>query len=588
MFTSIVKKSFKNSYLYLFIYSVIFTVVSFVSANIASIIYDYPFHMGRIIGLAQSIENGDLLPNLNYLFLNGSGYGVAMFYGNWMFYIPALVFIKTKVATFAFTTFVWQSTFASACTTYFVLEKMTTDRLRSFLGAIAVSCSVVYFGFGMTAVVSLIPLLLYAIYKVLYKNELNPILLAVTIALLIQTHIISTVVLAVFSGIIILFNIRKLTYKKILSFLLSIIISVFLMAGFILQYLEQSASQDFFVNWKLRDFPFPSAALMAPGSIVQILENYYWPILFVFIFLGLIFYKRLDSFSKQLLLGTITMFVLSTRLLPWTILRETFLSVFQYTERLIYLLPVFVIIALAKTAPKKILVLVSILQVVVYLYNFPMRFTFDAIPYAEIGFQDNARKILDNTNGDALSAYTNPFEGYTYSTSGDEYLTIDVNHDNIRNRTITQFEYDQDKIQITNVKNGYNSLEFDAQLQNGASEQTVVLPRIWYKGYTAEYSNGGSGDQPKLLYNKKTDDESNRDRALGKPDTSDKVMFDGRAVVQIAHSGHVKISYKKTLIQWIGYIIEFISFASVLIYFLMSRQDQTRLGLNSLSRKIID
>lgn len=580
MLTSIVKKCFKNSYLNLFIYSVFFTVVSFVSANIASIIYDYPFHMGRIIGLAQSIENGDLLPNLNYLFLNGSGYGVAMFYGNWMFYIPALVFIKTKVGTFAFTTFVWQSTFASASTTYFVLEKMTADRFRSFLGAIAVSCSVVYFGYGMTAVVPLIPLLLYGLYKVLYKNSLNPIPLGIVVALLVQTHIISTIILAICSIIIVLFNIRQLTYKKVISFLSSLFLSFLFTAGFIFQYIEQSISQNFFVNWKLRDFPFPTASLMEPRTIAQIFGDYYWPVIFIFLLLGFICIRKLDSFSRGLLFTTILMFVFSTQLLPWDILRETFLSVLQRTERLIYLLPVFVIIALAKTAPKKLLVFVTILQVVTYLYNFPMRFTFDVIPYAEIGFQDNARKILDNTNRDALSAYTDPFEGYTYSTSGDEYLTIDVNHDNIRDRTITQFEYDQEKVQITNVKNGYNSLEFDAQLINGAGEQTVVLPRIWYKGYTAEYSNGGSGNQPGLLYNKKTTDELNRDRELGKPDISDKVMFDGRAVVQITNSGHVKVSYQKTLIQWTGYIIEFMAFTFIFIYLLMNSYKQTRLHQN--------
>ena len=168
-----VKTILKNSYLYLFIYSIVFIIISFVSANIASIIYDYPFHTGRIVGLAQSLKNGDILPNLNYLFLKGSGYGLPMFYGNWMFYFPALVYLKTKVATFAFATFVWQSTFATSCTTYFVVNKMTEDKFRSFLAAIAVSCSVVYFGFGMTAVVPLIPLLLYSIYKVIYLSLIH-------------------------------------------------------------------------------------------------------------------------------------------------------------------------------------------------------------------------------------------------------------------------------------------------------------------------------------------------------------------------------------------------------------------------------
>ena len=557
---------FKNSYFYLFLFSILFTLVSFVSVNVASIVYDYPFHMGRIIGLAQSVANKDILPNLNYLFLRGSGYGLPMFYGNWMFYFPALVFLKTKVATFAFAAFVWQSVLFTSYTTHFAVEKMTGDKLRSFLAAIAVSCSVVYFGFGMTAVIPLIPLLLYSIHKVLYKNELNPVLLAVTIALLIQTHIISTIVLAIFSALIVLLNVTKLTYQKILSFLSSVLISVCLMVGFILQYLEQSASQEFFVNWKLRDFPFPSNALMSPSSLLQMIKSYYWPLLFVFLFLSILFFRKLDAFSKRLILATILMFAFSTRLLPWNILRETFISVFQYTERLTYLLPVFVIIALAKSGSKKLVIVVSSLQILVYLYSFPMRFTFNSIPYSERGFQDNVRKIMDVTNRDALSAYTDPFGGYTYDTSGDEYLTIDVNHENIRNGTITQFEYDSNNLEISNIKNGYNSLDFDITLQNGADEQSIVLPRIWYKGYNASYSDGGSGTQPELAYANKTSEELSRDQVLKKPENKKKVLYDGRAVIYVSESGHVHVSYKKTVQQWIGYVIEFCSFVAIFIY----------------------
>lgn len=66
-----IKNIYKNSYLYLFIYSIVFIIISFVSVNSASIAYDYTFHIGRIVGLAQSLANKDFLPNLNYSFLKG-------------------------------------------------------------------------------------------------------------------------------------------------------------------------------------------------------------------------------------------------------------------------------------------------------------------------------------------------------------------------------------------------------------------------------------------------------------------------------------------------------------------------------------
>ncbi|HEM6590930.1 hypothetical protein J5571_06700 [Streptococcus suis] len=565
-----IKKIVYNRYIYLFIYSVLFTIISYYSANMSSIIYDYPFHLGRIVGLAQSIRNYDFLPSLNYVFLKGSGYGVPMFYGNWVLYLPAIVFIKTKVATLSFAVLVWQSTFATVCTTYFTLEKMTGRWLHSFCGAIAISCSVTYFGFGMTAVVPLIPLLLYSIYKVIYKDECNPILLAIVISLLVQTHIISTVVLAIFALVLVLLNIDLLSFKKIKSFIYSVLISILLLSGFIVQYLEQNASQIFFVNWKLRDHPFPSGALMAPGSILSILSNYYWPIIYVFILLAIFSIRKLDRFSKQLVFATVLMFIFSSNILPWHLLRESFLSVFQYTERLIYLLPVFVIFALAKSASKNIVILATVLQFLIYIYAFPMRFTIDGIPYSERGYTSTTREIIFNTNQDALNAYNNPLT-YQYDTSGDEYLNIDVNHENIRNGVINNFEFDGDSVEVTNIRHGYNLLEFDVKLASEGEEQLIVLPRIWYEGYIAEYLEGANGSQPQIFYVEKTPEEIHADLQVGKPENNKKALYDGRATLKISSSGHVSVYFAKTTLQKIGFTVESISFVCLFCYLVVCK-----------------
>ncbi|HEM5491488.1 TPA: hypothetical protein U1617_002087 [Streptococcus suis] len=565
-----IRKLACNRYLYLFIYSILFTVISYNSANMSSIIYDYPFHLGRIVGLAQSIQNNDFLPSLNFVFLKGSGYGVPMFYGNWILYFPAIIFMKTKVASLAFAILVWQATFATVCTTYYTLKRMTGKWLHSFCGAIAISCSVTYFGFGMTAVVPFIPLLLFAIYKVIYNDEYNPILLGVVISLLVQTHIISTVVLAIYSFIVVVFNIDKLSIKKIKSFLFSVLISIFLLSGFIIQYLEQNSSQHFFVSWKLRDHPFASEVLMAPGNILSILVNYYWPVIYIFIILAIFSFKRLDRFSWQLIFATVLMFVFSSNLLPWHLLRESFLSVFQYTERLIYLLPVFVIFAIAKSGSNKVIILATLLQIFVYCYSFPMKFTIDGIPYSERGYTSSAKKIMFNTNKDALNAYENPLT-YQYDTSGDEYLNIDVNHENIRNGVVNNFDYDVNYLEVFNIKHGYNWLEFDVKLASEGEEQLIVLPRIWYKGYVAEYSEGANGSQPQIFYIDKTPQEIDSDLELGKPDNKQKALYDGRATIKISSSGHISVYFAKTILQKIGFIIESTSYICLFSYLILRR-----------------
>lgn len=234
--------------------------------------------MARIVGLAQSIANGDYLPNLNFLFTHGSGYAVPMFYGNFMLYLPALVYLVTKVGTFAFTSYAFIIIVTTTWTSYYSLYQITQDSKKSVLFGMTMATVLPYFGFGMSAALPYIPFLIYCIYKVLFMERLNPIPLGITIALLVQTHIISTVVLAISSAIFVIFTLNKLSLKKIHSFVKSIVIAIVLSTGFILQYLEQNNSQTFFVSWGLRDYPFPTVTILAPGNLFEVLTNYYFPL----------------------------------------------------------------------------------------------------------------------------------------------------------------------------------------------------------------------------------------------------------------------------------------------------------------------
>lgn len=563
---TILDKLIKHSYFTLLIYSILFTGISYISINTTSQIYDYSFHLARIIGLAQSIQNNDWLPNLNFLFLNGAGYAVPMFYGNWMFYIPALVFLATKVGTLAFTSFVFLLTLATSFTSYYAASKITGSKKRALVFAIVAPTLTTYFGFGMTAVAPLIPLLIYAIYKVLYLDDLNPILLSVVVALLVQTHIISTLVLAIASLILVILNIKRLNFKKIVSFFSSIFIAILLSLGFIFQYIEQSQSQVFFVNWKLRDFPFPTAALMTSENIIQIVKNYYFPLSLIILLITFIYFKKINTFSKQLVLLSTILLVSSSEILPWeNFLKYSFLAVFQYSTRLIYFLPFFIFMAICFSAPKKFSIIVVFLQLFVYLFTNPFAFLPNSSNYVKkYGLIDSNINVMRSQNSKAVNAFTNPTLT-TYDTSGDEYLNLDINHENARNGVINQFVYNENLVQLNNIKQGYNNLEFDVEMSS-SNEQKIVLPRIWYKGYSAYYSNGIKGTQPKIEYNNLSFEEKKQYVEARKPDITKKVLFDGRAVIKVSGSGHVRVTYQKTTLQVIGFLLELLSFIIVGAY----------------------
>lgn len=424
-----------------------------------------------------------------------------------------------------------------------------------------------YFGFGMTAATPFIPILIYCIYKVLYLERLNPILLGVTVSLLVQTHVISTLVLGISSAIVVLLNIHRLRWKKLLSFLLSILIALVLSIGYILQYLEQNRSQTFFVSWGLRDYPFPSPSILAAGSLADIIESYSFPLALVFMVLGFLLIFYLKPMSRALLVTSLILLISSSNILPWqSVLRFTFLTVFQYTTRLIYFLPAFILMALFMAEKKYLSKILALVQIGYFMITGPLSFLPNTSNYKEkYGLIATNIEVMRTQNAQATNAYSNP-QNTTYWTSGNEYFNLAVNHKHVDEGIINQFIYDQSQVTISNIKQSYNRLDFDVSIVNKGTEVEIVLPRIWYKGYVAEYSGGADGTQPEIVYTPLSEQELLEYQEAHKPAETTKALNDGRATITINKGGHVTIYYKKTTIQWIGFTLEFISWTSLLCY----------------------
>ncbi|HFU4000689.1 TPA: hypothetical protein ACGO3D_000786 [Streptococcus suis] len=547
----------RNPYLTLFVYALLITVISYISINTNSQIYDYPFHMARIVGLAQSIANGDVLPNLNFLFTHGSGYAVPMFYGNGILYIPALVYLLTKVGTHAFASYAFIIMWATATTSYFSLCKMTQNKTKSLWYGMTMSVVFPYFGFGMSAISPLIAPLIYCIYKVVFQDKYNPVPLGIIIALLVQTHIISTLVLAISSIILVLLSVNKLTLKKITSFALSVVLAIGLSIGFILQFVEQRLSQTFFVSWGLRDYPFKSKNILDAGNLLEIIVKYYFPLSLVFLVIGWIVYKSLPKMSRYLLLTSTILLVSTSDILPWfTALRYTFLAVFQYTGRLAYFLPAFVLTALFLAEKKRLYKVVAVVQIGFYLVTNPLSFLPQVATFKEkYNLTATNSTVMKNQNEMADKSFQNPLLT-TYWASGNEYFNLDINHKHVQNGTINQFIYDENQIKVENVRQGYNLLMFDVRLNQEGKSVELTLPRIWYKGYVAEYSAGAKGTQPEIVYVPLSKEELQRYKEKHKPNVTQKALNDGRATINVTKSGTVSVFYKRTFLQIIGFTLQ--------------------------------
>lgn len=548
----------RTPYLTLFVYALLMTVISYVSINTNSQIYDYPFHMARIVGLAQSIANGDLLPNLNFLFTHGSGYAVPMFYGNGVLYIPALVYLVTRVGTVAFASYAFIIMWATATTSYFCLYKMTQNKAKSMLFGMTMAIAFPYFGFGMSAIPPLITPLIYCIYKVIFQDKLNPIPLGIIIALMVQTHIISTLVLAISSLILVLLSANKLTSKKIVSFVFSIVIAVGLSIGFVIQFIEQRLSQTFFVSWGLRDFPFKSKTILDAGNLFEEIMNFDFPLALIFLIIGGgVVYKSLPKIGRQLLVTSVILLVATSNILPWyTVFRYTFLTVFQYSGRLSYFIPAFIIMALFLAEKKRLYKVIAIVQIGFYLVANPFSFLPHVANFKEkYNLTATNHTVMKRQNETADKAFQNPLLT-TYWASGSEYFNLSINHKSVQNGTVNQFIYDANQVTVENVCQGYNLLMFDVQLNQEGKSVELTLPRIWYKGYVAEYSAGARGTQPKIAYVPLTSEELQQYKKKYKPNVTQKALNDGRATIAVTHSGTVSVFYKRTSAQIVGFTLQ--------------------------------
>lgn len=560
-------------------YALLFTFVSFNLINFQSRSYDYVFHLTRIVGLAESIEHWDLLPNLNFLFAFATGYASPMFYGNWQFYPSAIVYMMTNDGNLAYAIFAFLITLCTSLSSYIVVSKIVKNKVTGIVVALTIPCYYTLFGFGMTMVIPLVPILIYSIYRVLYLNKKNPLYLGIVVALLIQTHILSTVILAIFSGVFLLLNYKKLTLEKIVSFVFSILFALCLSAGYIFQYLEQVSSQKFFFTWTARNFPVDvKDTFLVPFPFQADRYGFYkpftpleWPIhqfvrdgLFYASMMVILFYRRLGSLSKTLFWTCWILYFSATSLLPWnSILKYTFLGSMQYSGRLLFFIPLLFLFFLAVTNRNGFLSIVLCILSLSFYFN-------HVIPQFDSSSKNYKHMREDNIKNEKLLKFVYKGDKSKYiDPVGDEYYNLDINNQDVRLPQFTEFKTEKG-VKISNIKKKYNILEFDIKVPDDKKETTLSIPMIWYKGYQAEYSKGAEGSQPMLKQRAFTESELKENKKARRPSVSEKVLDNGKIHLSIRNSGHVKVFYRKTFLQYLGFMIEWISW--ILVFFIFKQK----------------
>lgn len=542
-FGQVWKKS--SPYVLLFLYCVIFVIMAATYINAGDYLHDYGFHLGRIVGLAQSIEQGDWLPSLNFVFEKGVGYASPIFYGNWMLYLPALLYLAIPNVTIVYSFYIFLIVLFGSFSAYWVANAIGKNSKNALVYGLTLPLTFPWFGYGMTMVVPFVPLLWYAMYKVLYLDKKNPVFLGILIGLLIQTHVLSTLVLAIYSALFVLLCFKQWSWAKIGSFLMSAGLGLLLSIGYLVQYFEQVSSQTFFFNWTLRPYPFSLDQLMTPESFwTLILESPGLPAIFCLVIL-LCMWKKLSSFSKRIVILSLVMLIVQSSALPWeSTLRYTFLAILQDTKRLAFFVPALILLVMALEWPLKFNGLFFAIQSTFFIMT----------SLALYPPNEENLAAIETYNQKAMTSLTDPEEN-SFSAIGDEYFNIVINHMDKGSGILASFQ-SPDGVEVSNVKKGYNTLEFDYTVPEGQEYGALYLPRIYYKGYVAEYSQGGRGSQPALKTRLLTAEEQEKAQESYQPNQTSKAEYNGKIYLSLSGNGHVKVYYEKTPLQILGFEME--------------------------------
>lgn len=445
---------------------------------------DIFFHRTRLESYYEAVKQLDFFPRLFSTMGNNYGYAADLFYPS-LLTLPFALFRLVGIG-FVHSFFLYQFliSLTTAAIAYKVMKAMTGSKYQGLFFSILYTTATyrlidqsIRGALGETLAFCFLPMILYAVYAIVYKEKDNWLLLTVGMSLLIASHLITAFYATIFIVIFLILHFHLLDRRKVISILKAGVSSAFLTAWFFLPYLEQTMQVTFnFTKAKLwligLDFTLGDLlgnSLSNIGKASEALKPNFGIFILGVLIYAMLHYKKLTDSAKALTNTTLLLIVASTNLFFWASFQDTFLSVIQFEWRLLIFVTLFGSILatwiLFRHIDKseKTIFLFSALLIFLLTYSFNVH-------TMEISSSKNSFIITDEN-----------FEEFQQSEIGHgrEYLVKDTD-------TSTYFMNPVPKIDqtvyLTNTtqKHSYKTSEYNVQLLN---DSVVQLPKFYYIGY---------------------------------------------------------------------------------------------------------
>ncbi len=219
--------------------------------------HDMGFHFARLYGITKGLRTGQFPVRVQPGWSNGYGYGVSIFYGDTLLYLPAILMLLKLPLNTAYRVYVIAVNIGTVLISYFCFKRIGRSK---HIGTV---CSVIYTlsmyricntylraAVGEYTAMMFYPLIMLGVWEILDRggdekdNKYSWLILAAGMTGIIQSHILSCEMIVIFLVFVCLINIRTVLQKKtFLLFVKSVFMTIGLNAFFLLPFLDYSREE---------------------------------------------------------------------------------------------------------------------------------------------------------------------------------------------------------------------------------------------------------------------------------------------------------------------------------------------------------
>lgn len=458
---------------------------------------DLMYHLLRTEGVKEALLAGEFPVRIYMNFYNGYGYGSPLFYPDIFLIFPAVLRVLSVSPLATWKIFALTITVIGTLSTYFSVKYICKDSECSMAATFMLMLSQFYLadlhlraGISEYIAFIFIPILIAGIYDFFVYGGKKTYLMSIAFAGLLLSHSIMTfigVLITVVIFVRMLFVKREKNYlfdkSRMTRLILAAICTVLVVSYYLFPMLEQMSvlelgyskpwahigkyTQPFSGFFKLIG-TFSTIAYIGIG--VPIL-----PLILICLFLK----KPKNKWSYTFLFGGICLFLITTDLVPWSLLENTILNMLQFTYRFWPYALVFTVIGIAmvlaenlngKYAKYKKVVLIGIIVCAALAGMLQNRMTAGAT--SQETKEITEEYLIEKSN---------------YVGAG-EWLPLEIEEDVINLTAI------EDVISDTGESQQLIRNQGDYSFRTCEKANEYILPLIYYKGYRAriEFDDGSS------------------------------------------------------------------------------------------------